>query len=108
MYSSSSAKEDWVMLQISFNLRGEIRDWLIETVVAYYANLHYGQCWELSPQNSTLKFSPSAAGRTGLEYWLKIRWQRAKGSDAWEKKSLCHCLYQKVGNNLPVIKNQKW
>ena len=24
------------MLQISFNLRGEIRDWLIETVVAYY------------------------------------------------------------------------
>ena len=35
MYSSSSAKEDWVMLQISFNLRGEIRDWLIETVVAY-------------------------------------------------------------------------
>ena len=30
------------MLQISFNLRGEIRDWLIETVVAYYAAVGSG------------------------------------------------------------------
>ena len=43
--------------------------------------------------------------RPGHEPWLKIRWQRAKGGDTWEKQNLRHCLYQKVGNNLPVIKN---
>ena len=38
----------------------------------------------------------------------QISWQRDKGSDIWEKQSLCHHFFQRVGNNLPATKNKKW